>query len=618
MAYQLNAVFNLGGNYIKQMQIAQKETSGMNKSLATVGGGFSKLASIALKAGAVVGLGLGLKDMVTKASAGQQKLAQLDAVLKSTGGSAGMTQSALLKLADAQSKVTTFSKGTTMAAESLLLTFTGISSKTFPSTIKAAQDMSTAMGTDLNSSVMLLGKSLNNPAEGMGRLAKSGVTFTKQQKEQITTLQKSGKTMEAQKIILAELSKEFGGSATAKAKTFAGQMTILKNSMSGVESSLGMILIPYLTKFATTVNKYVPKIKEVLVGMIDFVVPKFKTFTTLVGQIAQELLPDFGKSAGDAKTKASDLAKGGINFIITALTWIRDNMGAVKLAIAGVTTVWVIQSGIALILNGRLAVNNALSAIAIVKDGALTVAIIALYVAQGIQTLATGAGSVAMGIFNTVMGLNPIVKVIGLVVLLGLAIYGIITHWKSISTWISTTWKKLMDNPVAKFILMMNPFTAILVVIYDNFDKITSAISKAWNWLTKWNGTDVKDKTSTVTTKYVSTEEKNASVKATGNLNAYTGNTLGINPLTGRPYAGGTIYATKGAHLVGEKGAEIVNFKGGETVDTASNTKKILGANSGQPFIINNYFSNVVGEESFFQLCSEKVSQKILTQLENM
>ena len=46
--------------------------------------------------------------MFSAAEAGQQKMAQMDAVLKSTGGAAGMTKDQLLDLATAQSKVTTF------------------------------------------------------------------------------------------------------------------------------------------------------------------------------------------------------------------------------------------------------------------------------------------------------------------------------------------------------------------------------------------------------------------------------------------------------------------------------------------------------------------------------
>src|SRR5258708_1908746 len=60
-------------------------------------------------------------------------------------------------------------------------------------------------------------KALNDPIHGVTSLMRVGVTFTAQQKEQIKTLVDTGHTMDAQKVILAELTKEFGGSAAAQA-----------------------------------------------------------------------------------------------------------------------------------------------------------------------------------------------------------------------------------------------------------------------------------------------------------------------------------------------------------------------------------------------------------------
>ena len=567
MAYQLSAVFDLGGNYVKEMAKAQAQTKSMNGSLSTVGGGFSKLASLAAKAGAVIGLGLGLKDMVTKAAAAQQKMAQLDSVLLSTKGAAGMSKDALLNLADAQSKVTTFSKGTTMAGESLMLTFTGIGKKTFPDTMKAAQDMSTAMGTDLNSSVMTLGKALNSPADGLAKLQKQGVTFTKAQKDQVKAMVAVGDVGGAQAVMLKELQKEFGGSANAAGKTFAGQLTILKNSMSGIESSLGTTLIPYLQKFATYINAHIPMIKQVLAGMIDYVVPKFKNMIDLIGQIAQSVLPSFGKSTDDAKTKASDLAKGGIELVIKALTWIRDNMEIVKLAIAGVTTVWAIQRLAVIANNIVVAISNGLAFIAAAKSVALTVAIVALYVAQGIGTAATVAGSVAMGIFNGVMSLNPIAAVILALAALGLGIYAVVKHWQEICTW----------------------------------------IQKAWDWLTKWNNTSATDKNATVTTNYL---EKGSTAGEMGN--GIMGKAKGDKNWMGGPV------------LTQESGGEILNLpnhtqiiphdvsmKMAETARESSNS-----ANAQPSITINMY--NPIGEKAWFDKASDEVSNRILTQLANM
>lgn len=59
---------------------------------------------------------------------------------------------------------------------------------------------------------------------------------------------KAGDTISAQKIILAELNREFGGSAQAQAKTFAGRMQQIGNSVADIAEIIGFALLPALTK----------------------------------------------------------------------------------------------------------------------------------------------------------------------------------------------------------------------------------------------------------------------------------------------------------------------------------------------------------------------------------
>jgi hypothetical protein len=76
----------------------------------SMGLSFGNIASAALKLASVVGLGLGIKSMIENASLAEDRMAQMEAVLKSTGEKAGMTKDQLIALADAQGKLTTFSK----------------------------------------------------------------------------------------------------------------------------------------------------------------------------------------------------------------------------------------------------------------------------------------------------------------------------------------------------------------------------------------------------------------------------------------------------------------------------------------------------------------------------
>ncbi|MFT8312963.1 MAG: phage tail length tape measure family protein [Clostridium sp.] len=361
---------------------------------------FGSIAGAALKLGAILGVSMGFSSLFAKAEAGQKTMAQMDAVLKSTGGTAGMTKDALVNLANSQAKVTTFSAGTTKAAENLLLTFTGISKKTFPDTIKAAQDMSTAMGTDLNSSVMTLGKALNNPAEGMSRLTKQGVTFNDQQKKQIEAMTKAGDVAGAQAVMLKELQKEFGGSAEAAGKTFAGQLTILQNQLTGVGVGIVSKLLPPLTEFMTSINNHMPQIQAVIGDVVNFIGQAINTLTPIVKsiisdvvQIATNLFPKMGSSGSDLGNQLLGLAKGGLALVKDALDWFAQHGEATKAIITTIGTAFIawkgIQGVVGTITNVKNAITTVTNTVKNVKSGIDTARIAFMYLNDGVLSVST-------------------------------------------------------------------------------------------------------------------------------------------------------------------------------------------------------------------------------------
>ena len=516
----------------------EKKAGGTAKSM---GMSFGTIAGAALKLGAVLGVGLGFKDMIEGATKSQERLAQMDNVLKSTGGQAGMTKDELLKLADAQGKLTKFSKGANIETENLLLTFTGIGKKTFPDALKAVNDMSTALGQDTKSSAIQLGKALNDPIKGITALSKVGVSFTEEQKKQIKVLQESGKTEQAQAVILKELQKEFEGSAEAAGAGFGGQLTILKNQLSGVSTQMGTTLLPYLQNFTKYINDNMPVIKQAITDVVNYVIPKFQEWSALIGEIAKELLPSFGKSTDDAKTKATDLAKDGMNFVTDALKWIKDNIGIVKDGVIALTTVWILEKIAVLALNIAQGAHN----ISLVAGRVATVAMnVVTAISTALQwghAIALESGSVALGViaaaqwlFNIAMDANPIGVVVIALAALGLAIYEVVKHWQDIVTW----------------------------------------ISKAWDWLTKWNGTPAQDKNATVTT-------TNVAQDAPANIPGYN--------------AAGTDNWRGGLTWVGEKGPELINAPKGTRIK--SNDESMAMVNGGsrkssQPVILQLVLQN--------------------------
>lgn len=225
------------------------------KSTSSISSHFGSLKGVI--AGFATGLvsSLSLTSIISATDTASKTTAQMEAVLKSTGGAAGMTKEQLEQLAAAQAKVTTYSAGTTKQAENMLLTFTNIKSNVFPQTVKATEDMATAMHMDATDAAKTLGKALNDPAAGLSKLTKQGVTFTAQQKEQIKAMQAAGDTAGAQKIILAELNKEFGGSAEAAGKTLPGQIEIMKNSLKDAGVTIAKALMPIITDIMPSIVK---------------------------------------------------------------------------------------------------------------------------------------------------------------------------------------------------------------------------------------------------------------------------------------------------------------------------------------------------------------------------
>lgn len=217
-------------------------------------GHFGKVAAIGVGiAGAAVAAFGALA--VHEFSESEDAAAQLGAVLKSTGGVAGVTADQAKKLASSLQRVTKFSDEAILGGENLLLTFTNIGQDIFPEATNVMLDMSQALGQDVKSSAIQLGKALQDPILGVTALRRVGVNFNEAQSDVIKKLVETGHAAEAQKLILKELQTEFGGSAKAAGQTLGGQLEILKNKFSDVMEVFGgglaLVIKPLLDSFNT-------------------------------------------------------------------------------------------------------------------------------------------------------------------------------------------------------------------------------------------------------------------------------------------------------------------------------------------------------------------------------
>jgi hypothetical protein len=257
---------------------------GAFKKLAGVVGGLLVFRQVASAIGGFV------KDAAESAKIGRLT----GAVLKSTGGAAKVTRKHVDDLATAISNKTGIDDEAIQSNENLLLTFTNVrnevgkGNKIFDQATGLVTDMSVALGQSGKSSAIQLGKALNDPIKGVTALQRVGVSFTQSQKDQIATLVKSGDVLGAQKVILKEVGKEFGGAAAAA----ASPLDRLKVIAGNLGERFGTMLLPHLSRFADFLSKTAA---PAVARFLDWLGPKFDAAMKFLGPAFIKI----GKFLGD-------------------------------------------------------------------------------------------------------------------------------------------------------------------------------------------------------------------------------------------------------------------------------------------------------------------------------
>lgn len=217
MALDLGAV---KGYIILDDSQFKKAVSDSKKGTSEITGSFGKMTAsfftaqtaFNLASKALTGLINIGKQAVVDWKAETAANAKLGQVIKSTGGIAGVTTKEAIKLANSLQKLTGIEDATIKSAEHMLLTFTNISKDVFPDATEIVLDMGEAFGNIQNASIQV-GKALNDPIQGVTALRRVGVQLSDEQEKQIRNFMNLNDISSAQKIILAELQKEFGGLA---------------------------------------------------------------------------------------------------------------------------------------------------------------------------------------------------------------------------------------------------------------------------------------------------------------------------------------------------------------------------------------------------------------------
>lgn len=296
----------------------KKDVESLGSSAKSAGSGFSAMGEIATGALRAIGemavnlagaalskIGDVLSDSISAAKESNMVAAQTAQVIKSTGEAAGVTTQHVLDYASslsAASGKSLFGDEQIAQSTNLLLTFTNIKKTTLDAATAISVDMAQALGGAPKDAAIQLGKALNDPVKGITALTRVGVTFTKEQKATIQAMQEAGNTAGAQKIILAELNKEFGGSAAAAAKADGGWAQF-HDRLGEVEETIGKAILPLLGSLVGIVN--------------DNLLPVIESAAAAFGPFIQDLMQAFSEGG----------LGGAINTVLNELLGLNTNIG---------------------------------------------------------------------------------------------------------------------------------------------------------------------------------------------------------------------------------------------------------------------------------------------------
>lgn len=267
------------------------------KQTSRFGGALKSMAKVGLLAGGAAGVG-GLfavvKTGIGEFKESQKVTAQTRATIKSMGAQSWTSAKQIEQLGSRIQGYSGVSDEAVRSGANLLLTFKNVRNEAgkgndvFDKATALMTDMSVALGQDMKSSSIQLGKALNDPIKGVTALQRVGVSFTAAQKEQIAAMVESGNTMGAQKLILGELESQFGGSAKAAGETFGGQINLLKENFADFSGELVGKAMPTLIKLMTTIMEdVIPAVVSFVRELVERLGPAFTT----IQEVAEAVWP---------------------------------------------------------------------------------------------------------------------------------------------------------------------------------------------------------------------------------------------------------------------------------------------------------------------------------------
>lgn len=392
LAFRILAQDEGANKVLSQVGVSAGKAEGRLSLLARASGTFGSATRDAFRVAgaALVGAGLveGLKSIWQEAQASNLVTKQTEAVIKSTGKAAHVTADQVGDLASAIGDKTAVDDEAVQSGANLLLTFTGIRNEVgkgnnvFDQATAAVVDMTAAMNggvvtqENMKSASIQVGKALNDPVKGIAALTKVGVTFTAAQKEQITALVAAGDTMSAQKIILKELNREFGGSAEAAA-TGAKRLGVV---IGNVKETLGKGLVTVVDNLSNRLSDALPTALEKGQRALGLIEDPIRRIWHDLSEWAQGMAQWGSAVVKPLAVLAGATIVGGLHALAAVLDFLDRNRDVFVPLAAGALTFLAASKGIGFVVSIYQAINGVIE----------TMALKALYAKDALIGLATG------------------------------------------------------------------------------------------------------------------------------------------------------------------------------------------------------------------------------------
>lgn len=203
------------------------------------------------------------------------------------------------ELAESLERVSQFSSLATIEAANYLATM-DISNEKMEGAVKISQDLAARFGMDLSRASQLVGKALQDPVRGLDLLARSGVTFSKSQREVIKTLVDGGEAAHAQAIVMGRLSQVVGGSAADNADSYAAKVMRVKEEFRDASVIVGESFLTVLDDLSGTLNENGDSLQTVAKIAAAFITESLKPMVS-----AFELVSGAVKKFNDDLTELS-------------------------------------------------------------------------------------------------------------------------------------------------------------------------------------------------------------------------------------------------------------------------------------------------------------------------